>query len=712
MRNLCYIIFSFWSSVACYAQDRVIPISTSDFRSNEQIFLAPLDNWLFHQGNDDSWANADIDVSDWKLMKPTELDTSLEDETGRIEGWFRLSFIIDSSFSEIPLSLSRNLWAATDVYLDGKLVYAFGNTGNPYTAYNPILKYPIPIDLEVGKEHVLAVHVVDYETTFTQRELRLKSTNLQNFINLTGPGYSHWVEKDIKRSYWYGGLCIGIAALLFFLFWLLVVLNPKQKIFWLIAVMSTIVLLYAISFFYSYFYDISYEVEKIRFLIMITLQGFTVVYGLIILEWVLKNKISKISIIILIALISTSTFAHLFSISWPFGIAFTGMLGYLGYLLVRFRNKIKGAQLAVVASIVVPIIAMTVYISLHKYSLNLYNEYEKPIIALTILSAPFMLMIFISMRLKEVLKNVEDEAKKVMQVTEEKKELLSNQNIILEQQVKERTAALKTSLENLKATQSQLIQSEKMASLGELTAGIAHEIQNPLNFVNNFSEVSSELIAEIDEEMANGDMEEVKAILDDVKQNLEKINHHGKRADAIVKGMLQHSRKSTAEKEPTDINKLADEYLRLAYHGLRAKDKSFNATLETNFDESIGKINVIPQDMGRVILNLITNAFYATAERKKASENEDYKPTVSVTTKKLKNTVEIAVKDNGTGIPKSVVEKIFQPFFTTKPTGQGTGLGLSMSYDIIKTHGGELNVDTKEDEGTTFTIQLITNQNK
>ncbi|MBZ0327940.1 MAG: nuclear transport factor 2 family protein [Altibacter sp.] len=264
---------------------------------------------------------------------------------------------------------------------------------------------------------------------------------------------------------------------------------------------------------------------------------------------------------------------------------------------------------------------------------------------------------------------------------------------------------LENTLSDLQATQKQLIQSEKMASLGELTAGIAHEIQNPLNFVNNFSEVSNELIDEMNEEIEKGELEEAKLIANDIKQNLEKISHHGKRADAIVKGMLQHSRKSTAEKEATDINKLADEYLRLAYHGLRAKDKSFNATLETDFDESIGKIKIIPQDMGRVILNLITNAFYACNEKKKTSKDSDFKPIVSVSTKKLKDQVVISVKDNGNGIPKQVMDKIFQPFFTTKPTGEGTGLGLSMSYDIVsKGHMGELKVATKKGLGTTFKI--------
>ena len=263
----------------------------------------------------------------------------------------------------------------------------------------------------------------------------------------------------------------------------------------------------------------------------------------------------------------------------------------------------------------------------------------------------------------------------------------------------------------LKATQAQLIQSEKMASLGELTAGIAHEIQNPLNFVNNFAEVNSELIAEMKDELAKGNVEEAKAISHDIDENEKKIIFHGKRADAIVKGMLQHSRSSSGVKEPTDINALADEYLRLAYHGLRAKDKSFNATMKTDFDATIGKINIIPQDMGRVILNLITNAFYVVDEKKRAgsggNRDEQYDPIVSVSTKKMGDKVLISVKDNGNGIPKHVLDKIFQPFFTTKPTGQGTGLGLSMSYDIVtKGHGGTITVTTTEGTGTEFTISL------
>jgi signal transduction histidine kinase len=286
---------------------------------------------------------------------------------------------------------------------------------------------------------------------------------------------------------------------------------------------------------------------------------------------------------------------------------------------------------------------------------------------------------------------------------------LKKENIRLEEKVNKRTNELTESLKELKETQQQLIQSEKMASLGELTAGIAHEIQNPLNFVNNFSEVNEELLQELKSEAESGNLDEVKAIADDLIQNEQKIHYHGKRADAIVKSMLQHSRSTSGAKEAADISALCDEYVRLAYHGFRAKDNSFNAAYSTNFDDSIGLVNVMPQELGRVLLNLINNAFYAVAEKSKTA-GPDFQPAVSIATRKIDNQVEITVSDNGNGIPEAIRKKIFQPFFTTKPTGQGTGLGLSLSYDIVKAHGGELKVETKEKEGTAFTIILPSNQ--
>lgn len=309
--------------------------------------------------------------------------------------------------------------------------------------------------------------------------------------------------------------------------------------------------------------------------------------------------------------------------------------------------------------------------------------------------------------------------RKIRKKEEEKRRLEEARKAELEHLVVERTTeltrqkdALEKTLAELQATQDQLVHAEKMASLGELTAGIAHEIQNPLNFVNNFSELSVELAQELTEEIGKPepDMTLVKDLARDLAQNQQKINLHGKRAAGIVTGMLQHARTSTGQKEPTDLNALADEYLRLSYHGLRARDKSFNAKMVTDFDPALGKTDVIPQDMGRVLLNLINNAFYAVAQKKNAGTG-GYEPTVTVSTRLLKSgktgKVEIRIKDNGTGIPDSLKAKIFQPFFTTKPTGQGTGLGLSLAYDIVtKGHGGTMDVESREGEGTEFIIKL------
>ena len=301
----------------------------------------------------------------------------------------------------------------------------------------------------------------------------------------------------------------------------------------------------------------------------------------------------------------------------------------------------------------------------------------------------------------------EENARVALEKEEERNRLIAAQKDELEKLVVERTAALQSSITELKQTQSQLIQSEKMASLGELTAGIAHEIQNPLNFVNNFSDVSIELLDEMSEELDKGDTDEAKAIATDIKQNLEKIAHHGRRADGIVKGMLQHSRASSGHKEPVNINTLADEYFRLAYHGLRAKDKSFNAELVTSFGEGLPQVNMIPQDIGRVLLNLFTNAFYATQQKQSKLADGNFKPSVTLATAQKGNAIEIIVKDNGTGIPDAIKDKILQPFFTTKPTGEGTGLGLSLSYDIVvKGHNGTIDIDSVEGEGSTFIITL------
>ena len=387
------------------------------------------------------------------------------------------------------------------------------------------------------------------------------------------------------------------------------------------------------------------------------------------------------------------------------------LLGWLLYI-INTNDKFKEAKFLVIA--VVPYLGVSFVAEVIRLvDVDLFREWSSWVDTVKTFAVIWGVGTWIVTRRqrKELIK-----ARQKAIEEEQNNKVISAMKAQLEIDVAERTAELRkqkeeleVTLDELKAAQTQLIQSEKMASLGELTAGIAHEIQNPLNFVNNFSEVNKELLMEMKHEIDAGNLAEAKNIARDIEDNEEKINFHGKRADAIVKSMLQHSRSSSGKKEPTDINALADEYLRLAYHGLRAKDKSFNAKFETDFDDSIGQINIVHQDIGRVLLNLINNSFYSVSEKQK-QEIPGYEPTITVATRKISSQrVEIRVADNGNGVPQKVLDKIFQPFFTTKPTGLGTGLGLSLSYDIItRGHGGELKVETKEGEGAEFIIILPT----
>jgi len=416
-------------------------------------------------------------------------------------------------------------------------------------------------------------------------------------------------------------------------------------------------------------------------------------------------------ILIIYAVLSIPAFFFLYS--WSPIIAFFFFelvyIEILRVLIIAVRNKIPGAWILFAAFF--SEILMGVFYLCELGSGNFQTAYLVGAIILVII--PVALSFFLASEYARTghsllarVKEVEQLSEKTILQEQEKQRLLASQNETLEQQVTERTAELNQSLSHLKATQTQLIQSEKMASLGELTAGIAHEIQNPLNFVNNFSDVNTELLVELREEIEKGDLEEVKTIALDIFENEKKISHHGKRADSIVKGMLEHSRSRSGQKEPTDLNAMADEFMRLSYHGLRAKDKSFNADLITHFDPDLPKIAVAQQDIGRVLLNLFNNAFYAVSQKQK-TKGAGYKPEVSVTTSTENGQVVIKVKDNGIGIPDAIKEKIMQPFFTTKPTGEGTGLGLSLTYDmVVKGHGGKIEVNSKEGEFTEFTITL------
>ncbi len=385
----------------------------------------------------------------------------------------------------------------------------------------------------------------------------------------------------------------------------------------------------------------------------------------------------------------------------------------IGIVVIAYVNSAFVAARTIMLA-VLPFVLLSLFKNIFQFLLgNRYKVIDNYLDAATVFSIIWMVAMLIVSRKqqkalqRERIKTHEEEEQKIM-MAERKAEL---EKVVAERtwELTQQKEELEKTLVDLKITQAQLIQQEKLASLGELTAGIAHEIQNPLNFVNNFSDVSTELLEELKagviQKLSDSEKKHAEEILNGLTQNLEKITHHGKRADSIVKSMMQHSRSGTSQVEPTDINALADEYLRLAYHGLRSKDKSFNARLNTDFDDRIGKVQVVSQDISRVLLNLYNNAFYSVHKKQKEFGNI-FSPVVNVSTKLLGNMVEIRVKDNGTGIPHDLLEKIYQPFFTTKPPGQGIGLGLSLSYDIIKAHKGELKVETKESEFAEFVIQL------
>ena len=712
-----FLLFFF---INCFSQNSTQVLTAGMFNKDNNIQLSNLNGWIFKPGNDVAWADTNLSTNDWKKLKPADFTEKMRDEKGKLEGWFRLKIKLDSSLQDsLPgIGLTSDAWAASDVYINGKLFHSFGNTGlnnKPFKEYNATNKLPILLPVNTNREYLIAIHFSDKINQYDfYKKLR---SNYSYLIIITSPYYANeYYYNTLGEASVNLGVSVFLLALAL-LFWLIYFQNKEEKHLLAIALTASFLLL---SWFKSYLF-INYSFSLTKFFSFIEVSFFLLYFSIIpfTVGIILNKRISTLHWIfasILFIVVSICS-----SIDFYFEVLLLILIGSSAiistYYIIAARKAITGARWAVVIGLILNLSYTLLFflVLLAKPDVSKTFNIISLIFALTIF--PIGLLVYVSIWFKETRKVVEQNARKILQITEEKKELLESQNIILEKQVSERTRDLNQSLEDLKSTQIQLIQSEKMASLGELTAGIAHEIQNPLNFVNNFSEVNKELLAEMKDEMSKGNIDDAKEIANDVIANEEKINHHGKRADAIVKGMLQHSRSSSGVKEPTDINALADEYLRLAYHGLRAKDKSFNATMKTDYDKSIRNIDLIPQDISRVILNLITNAFYAVNEKTLSAVVTlgtgqadptaiKYEPTVSVSTKKVNDKVLISVKDNGNGIPQKVLDKIFQPFFTTKPTGQGTGLGLSLSYDIVKAHGGELKVETIEGEGTEFIFLL------
>ena len=717
-------------------QEITLPISDPIIASDTtEINIAKMEGWIFKKGNDSLWAKENIDLAGWRKMRPHELSVEDADKNDRLEGWFRIKIKTDLSLNKMPLGFRYSGWGAAELYVDGKLIESYGvigKDGELIKEYNPLNRSSVAIPSGPEKEHTIAIHYADVVASFpypaqlrSNAFVKIRQYTFTNALfSLTGPAFNSVHHNHYYVHLSFKAAVAGIILVITILFWLVSYQNPREISLRLLAIFSSLGVLFSSVRIICHSQLISFNTfivtQAINNILYITMTAFIPILIAESLSLKLARSIKYFFIVEILLGFSGFFLSTYFILPISLLISILNMF-LCGYFIVIARKTIKGAQWAIIIGFLI----MAFFSILSASIVSIISVQSHLIIeALIFLSIPFGYVVYISMRFREIIQEVKDNATQLVLVSEEKKEMAARQNEMLEQQVTERTVELHKSLQDLKATQKQLIQSEKMASLGELTAGIAHEIQNPLNFVNNFSEVSTELVDEMNEEIDKGNLIDAKEIANDLKQNLEKINHHGKRAGDIVKGMLQHSGSSRGVIESTNINALADEYLRLAYHGLRAKDKTFNATMITDYDKSIGNINIIPQDIGRVILNLITNAFYAVNEKAKAipsvlaqqsvgmdiKPSAVFEPTVSVSTKKEGNKVFISVKDNGNGIPQKILDKIFQPFFTTKPTGQGTGLGLSLSYDIVKAHGGEIKAETIEGEGSEFIVELPLNK--
>ncbi len=689
-------------------------------------------NWKWHSGDNAAWANPNFNDQNWTKFVPTENIRSLPQLLEAQIAWFRRPIKVASVLANRPLYLNIRQIGASEIYLDGKLVHKLGVvSANPKLEITRTHAEFIPITFPDTNQHVLAVRF-----SFTKANFYYPGTG-RSIFQLRVVDIKESGEKLFTKSRQTTGitcLCIGIFLIFSILHFSFFASNRKQKVsFWLGFTM----LFLAISFFSSLLENNYNLIVYQQINELITLVFFYAgVFSINISLYLYLSQPFRFFFYLQVVVMIGSLFCIIFGIELPYFVEI-----WLYYLLIfidfirvsvladKRRNpnaKVPIYSLLTVGVCFAIVILFSLFLGLLVQDSKISESYAEVFIIFAVtlflimcLSIPVGLSLSLVREysrthkaLNKKIREIEALSAKSLAQEQEKQQILAAQNELLEQQVKERTAELHDSIEHLKTTQAQLIQSEKLASLGELTAGIAHEIQNPLNFVNNFSEVSVEIAKELKEERIKvepeRDEELENELLNDLIQNQEKISYHGKRASGIVKGMLEHSRMSTGERELTDLNQLADEYLRLSYHGLRAKDKTFNADYELITNEKLPKVNVVQQEIGRVFLNLINNAFYAVNERSKLGET-GYRPQVTVSTKALLGAglsgVEISVQDNGMGMSEATKTKIFQPFFTTKPTGEGTGLGLSLAYDIVtKGHGGTITVESVEGEGTRFSV--------
>ncbi len=703
MKSILFFLILFLAHNSAFAQTfRLDSVPT-------QQPIYPNEGWKWHAGDNLEWAKKDIDDSRWEDINPFKPVYYLPQLRKSDNGWLRLSLVVDSALVNKSITILLYQVCATELFLDGKIIGQLGTVGDSTKKEETYFVYSIPQTINITFEeaglHTLAIRYsfnrqnINHFGWFSFLSIAFSSSRLALEEVNTG------INLLELSSY-----IAGILLLLFILFIFFYRLGNKSNfnlnviLYSLFTVLSLFTfnlfggLQYSHAILNNFFCLVFIFLFEIFFLnalyILFYRKRGIIFYGIILIQIVLLSGVYMLvePLVMYMSLIQSIPFILVSAES-------------LRICFLSIQKKQKGAIIIFWGQIMTIIGYLGFYLGSFSYlifekSIQMPPILESGLFIMYMTSSSIAFAYLIARDFVDNSKSLKNKIIEVENLSAEKQQILAAQNELLEQQVEARTT-------ELKASQAQLIQSEKMASLGELTAGIAHEIQNPLNFVNNYSEVNVELMEELSEELENGNVEEAKYIVKDLVDNEAKIYHHGQRADAIVRGMLQHSRTNSGTKEPTDLNRLADEYLRLAYQSIRAKDKSFEMEYSTDFDESIPFVEVVPQDMGRALLNIINNAFQAVAERKQGAQM-DYLPKVNVATRNLCQYIELTVKDNGNGIPEAIRDKIFQPFFTTKPTGQGTGLGLSLAYESVRAHGGTLELISAEGGGAEFVIKIPT----
>lgn len=679
--------------------------------------------WKMQMGDDPKWAKMDFDDSQWKSIDPTQDFKNIPELWKSRTVWFRLKFTIDSSFTQKTLACLVAQTGASELFFNGKRIGSYGKIADQngkVLAFAPRNGTALGLPVRQAGVQVLAVRFAVQKNlcyfVFAGRPNVALSLHLIEVKNL---GRKLLNDPTPYFEFTRFGLYLILAVIHFALFYF----NKKEKAnfyFFLFALVN-LFNSYAIPEIYR---NVDLASTKMLLLsigcFMYNLNLFFFLQAIYYIFNVNKKLIYKFLLLYLCASLFFwfSDYDHGFDLSFNI----SSILIFLEAGRIAWsatQKKQRGARIIFIGSISFLFFYALFYVFVWEYIPAGPNWiWGSLVFNFSFISIPIAVSIYLaiessfaSQTLAEKLREVELLSQLTLAQEQEKQALLAAQNETLEREVALRTTELQQSLETLRSAQTQLIQREKMASLGELTAGIAHEIQNPLNFVNNFAEVSSELVDELQTEINQGNTEEVQSIATDLKQNLDKINHHGKRASSIVKNMLEHSRTSSGKREATDLNVLIDECLRLSYHGLRAQVKGFQADYALELSDQLPLVKLVSQDIGRVLLNLFNNAFYAVDQKLKRDGDQGYQPKVIASSHLHDRGVEIRISDNGPGIPIALQDKIFQPFFTTKPSGEGTGLGLSLSYDIItKGHRGNLLVESQEGQGTTFIIQLPLNE--